>query len=127
MEEGGWRPHDRGQVNERNRALVRSLPSIVSDKSPCDPCHWPENRAHLASDGLLEMIPLTREEHEKLDTGDPWTTAFVEANAPDYFIRIYRSYRNTNHYLGPPARVAEVRLQAEEQDRRRARAMGVTA
>lgn len=77
------------------------------------------NRAHLATDGLLEMVPVTREEHNRAEEGDPWTLAFLEANAPAYFRRIYRAYRNSEYYLGPPDRVAEVRKQVEAEDHAR--------
>lgn len=76
------------------------------------------NRAHLGTDGLLEMIPLTRDEHRALDLGDTWTNSFICANAPAYFRRMYRAYRNTDFYLGPPERVAEIRRQVEDEDAR---------
>ena len=119
MEEVAWQPHARGQVNERNRAIVRGMPSILSDKHGCDPHHWPVKRSHLSTDGLLEMVPLTREEHDLAEKNDQWTLCFLETNAPSYFCRIYRAYGKGDCYMGPPERVAEIRRQVEKEDKTR--------
>ena len=124
--ETGWVPNHRGTQNKRNRAIVRRLPSIISDRAPCDPHHWPLSRAHLGTDGLLEMVPLTREEHELATQEDPWTCQFIEANALEYFKRIYLRYGGGDHYMGPGERVAEVRLQVEADVAKRRKALGLT-
>ena len=124
-EPGSWSPNDRGYVNKRNRAIVRKLPSVISDKSPCDPHHYPETQAGLAGEGLLEMVPLTREEHDLAHSGDAWTLSFLDANAPAYFRRIYMAYANTGTYLGPSERVAAVRQEVIKETEQRRRALGV--
>jgi hypothetical protein len=82
-------------------------------------------RSGLATDGLLEMVPLTRDEHELAEKNDPWTLAFIASNAPAYFKRIYLTYHGGQCYLGPPERVAEVREQVTADVHRRRKALGV--
>ena len=72
------------------------------------------------------MVPLTRDEHELATLEDPWTCQFIEANALAYFKRIYLKYHGSEYYLGPPDRVAEVRLQVEADVAQRRKALGVT-
>jgi hypothetical protein len=78
----------------------------------------------MATDGLLEMVPLTHEEHRKVHEGDPWTIQFLEANATAYFKRIYLSYHGGNNYLGPMERVAEIRKLVLADVARRREAFG---
>lgn len=101
------------------------MPSIISDKTPCDPHHWPVKRSGLAGDGLLEMVPLTREEHDLAEQGDPWTIAFIEANAPAYFKRIYQTYAGSHCYLGPLDRVLEIRAAVLKDTEMRRHLLGV--
>jgi len=101
------------------------MSSILSDATPCDPHHWPVKRSGLAGDGLLEMVPLTREEHDKAEEGDPWTLNFIEANAPAYFKRIYLAYHGSQHYLGPTERIAEVRREVDKDVKMRRELLGV--
>jgi len=72
------------------------------------------------------MVPLTRDEHELAEQGDPWTCQFIEANAPAYFRRIYLQHKDGNLYLGPPDRVAEVRAEVLAEVARRRKALGLT-
>lgn len=102
-------------VQRSNREIVKSYPSVLSDVQPAgDAHHWPISRGRQAGDGLLEMLPLTREEHDRAQENDPWTLTFLETNARRHLVRIFERYRFDNRYLGPPELVAKVREWAEE-------------
>jgi len=101
------------------------MPSIISDKTPCDPHHWPVTQAGLGGEGLLEMVPLTREEHDLAHEGDPWTLTFLETNAPAHFMRVYMTYEGTGVYLGSAERTAEVRRQVVKEVERKRSALGL--
>ena len=126
VDDSAWKPGRRGWVDKRNRTIVSRMPSLLNDMRPCDPHHYPVSRGRGATDGLLEMVPVTREQHNALHDGsDPWMSALIESLAPAYFERIYETYANTGHYLGPPERVREVREAVHKKVAERRRLLGV--
>ena len=102
------------------------MPSIISDKTPCEPHHWPTTRGRLATDGLLEMVPLTAEEHRLATEGDTWINTFIEANAPSYLKRMYLVHRGTGRYLGPEDLVERIAKEALAEVAERRRLLGVS-
>lgn len=67
----GRQPYQKGQkrkrVKESDREyldFLKTLPSAVSGKMPCDPCHYrTASNSGIGCKPLYSAIPLTREEH----------------------------------------------------------------
>ena len=72
------------------------------------------------------MVPITHDEHRLATEGDAWTNTFIEANAPAYFRRMYKTYANTGVYLGAHERVAVVRKEVLKETEQRRHALGIT-
>ena len=96
-----------------NLALVRTFPCLITG-GRSDPCHYPRRRSQGGDDGLLNLIPLSRPWHERLDTFDPFTVRTVEKLAARHFKLIMIQY--AYHYLGSDERIQEVRDSSDRPD-----------
>lgn len=77
--------------DENYKRFVKSLPSAVSGRYGCDPCHTgPHGTGQKSSD--LSVIPLTRTEHREFDKNP---RAFVDKwglDIPTTVARLNRAY-----------------------------------
>ena len=85
--------------DERYKAFVRSLPSAVSGRYACDPCHTGGHGIGTKSSDL-SCIPLTRKEHREFDQ-DP--RGFAERHGLDVTALVDRLNRAYEIKMGKRA------------------------
>jgi hypothetical protein len=96
---------------ERGLRLVREYPCILTGwRGQVDLAHWPKRRSQGAGWGVLEVVPLRRDWHRRLDEGDEVAAVLVSIAANAHHARILKRVKaeRLDVYLGPEERVREV-------------------
>ncbi len=93
---------------KRAKRINSEQPCLVCGRYGVDPAHHPVRRSHGAGWGLLEIIPLCRAHHRRLDEGGEVWERIIEPLAADYHRRMYLCHNSTDVYLGPEERVREI-------------------
>ena len=98
------------------------LSEILNDE-PClacqneywyrDPHHYPRARgmggSSLVTFGILEVVPVCRRCHGLAEEGHAWTVSMIERYAGGYYRYQYLRFVDSDVYLGPEYRIAEIR------------------
>lgn len=98
-----------GTDKKRTKEILRHQPCLVCGHPDDDPAHWPTRRSQGAGWGLLEVIPLCRFHHRKLDAYEPSWVDIVGFLGEEFHGRMYLCYKDSGLYLGPEDRIEEVR------------------
>lgn len=102
---GGSSPY----VSKPNLQLVKTWPCILHGHYGCDPCHYPVRRSQHRDDSLLNLLPICREWHRRLDLYDDDAIKFVESVAEYHWRWVLRTYGDLpSARLGTPERILEV-------------------
>jgi hypothetical protein len=98
-------------VNDGNLKLVRTMPCILHGHFGCDPCHYPTRRSQGRDDSLLNLLPICRTWHNRLDLYDADAIKSVESVAMYHWRWVLRTYGDLpSHRLGTPERIMEVQI-----------------
>ena len=87
-------------LSKRNKTYIRSLPCLVTGRYGSDPAHFPLRRSQGGRDSLLNLVPLCRDWHRKVDDYQQPYRGIVEELALEFHKRLVASEAFTEDELG---------------------------